>query len=144
MSPRAPRPGPARPRPSILVVEDEDAVREVILEFLARSGFEGRGLSTGGDALKRLAEDAAAPDLVLLDWSLPGVSGADLYSAIRDRWPFTEVVVLSGRPRAELRLRGPAPALILQKPIGMRPLIQAIRSVLDGEPTETGAARESA
>lgn len=135
---RAPRPGagPAPSPPSLLVIEDEDAVREVILEFLSRSGFEARGLATGGDALQLLSGPGPAPDLVLLDWNLPGVSGMDLYGAIRDRWPFTEVVVLSGRPRAELRLRGPAPALVLQKPIGMRPLVAALRGVLEGEPTE--------
>ena len=127
---------PPRSPPLVLVIEDEDAVRDVIMEFLVRQGFTARGLATGGDAANLLSEAEAAPDLVLLDWGLPGVSGAELYGAIRDRWPFTEVIVLSGRPRAELRMRGPAPALVLQKPIGMRALTAAVRSVLDGEPTE--------
>jgi two-component system phosphate regulon response regulator PhoB len=67
--------------PSILVVEDESAIAELIAINLRHAGFEITLAENADQAL--VAVDAVLPDLVLLDWMLPGQSGV----ALARRWP---------------------------------------------------------
>ncbi|WP_170367257.1 phosphate regulon transcriptional regulator PhoB [Ruegeria arenilitoris] len=62
--------------PSILVVEDEPAQREIICYNLEAEGFDVRQAETGDEALLQIKE--VPPDLILLDWMLPGVSGIEI------------------------------------------------------------------
>src|ERR1700722_20305639 len=65
----------------ILVVEDEDAIRETLRYNLAREGYQVLEAATGPDALS-LAR-AERPDLILLDVMLPGLSGLDVWRVLR-------------------------------------------------------------
>ncbi len=60
----------------VLVVDDEDAIRNALARFLGKRGFEVRTASTGEEALKQLQEDSIA--LMLLDVRMPGMSGMDV------------------------------------------------------------------
>ncbi|HPR63758.1 MAG TPA: response regulator transcription factor [Thermoanaerobaculia bacterium] len=67
---------------SILVVEDEDDIRELLAYNLHREGFQVETASTGEEALKRVADDPL-PHLVLLDLMLPGIGGLDVCRLLR-------------------------------------------------------------
>ncbi|MYF88210.1 MAG: response regulator, partial [Boseongicola sp. SB0676_bin_33] len=60
----------------VLVVEDEAAQREVLAYNLQAEGFDVAGAENGDDAL--LLVDEAPPDVIILDWMLPGVSGIEI------------------------------------------------------------------
>ena len=62
-------------RPRVLVVEDEPAQREVLAYNLEAEGFDVSRAGTGDDAL--ILVDEEAPDIVVLDWMLPGISGIE-------------------------------------------------------------------
>ncbi len=70
-------------RGSILVVDDEPTIAEVVSRYLVRAGYEVRSVSDGAGALE--AVDERRPDLVVLDLMLPGIDGLEVMRRIRDR-----------------------------------------------------------
>ena len=68
---------------SILVVEDEEAQRRLIVEILVRAGYELRSAPAVDPALDAIAE--AVPDVVLCDWRMPGRDGGELLTELRER-----------------------------------------------------------
>jgi len=96
----------AAARPRILVVEDEPSQREVLAYNLEAEGFAVARAGTGDDAL--LLVDEEAPDLILLDWMLPGVSGIEICRRLRARTGTRHVpiIMLSARSEEVDRVRG--------------------------------------
>lgn len=93
-------------RPVVLLVEDEAAQREVLRYNLEAEGFEVAIAQDGEEAMERLAE--GAPDLILLDWMLPHVSGIEVCRRLRLR-PETRsipVIMLSARSEEVDKVRG--------------------------------------
>jgi CheY-like chemotaxis protein len=84
----------ARARTRILVVEDDISVRVTISKLLTDQGYEVSTASDGFDALLRL--DHAIPDLMLSDLNMPQMSGFELLSVVRRRFPEILVVASSG------------------------------------------------
>jgi DNA-binding response OmpR family regulator len=70
-------------RGSILVVDDEPTIAEVVSRYLVRAGYEVRSVADGVGALE--AVDERRPDLVVLDLMLPGIDGLEVMRRIRDR-----------------------------------------------------------
>ena len=92
--------------PSVLVVEDEPAQREVLAYNLEAEGFHVTRAETGDEALQLF--DEVAPDLVVLDWMLPGVSGIEICRRLKSN-PETRsvpVIMLSARSEEVDRVRG--------------------------------------
>ncbi|HPC00582.1 MAG TPA: response regulator [Syntrophales bacterium] len=88
-------------RRRILVVDDYEATREMIVEALHQSGYTGvRGAADGREALAALGGEGA--DLVITDVMMPGMNGLDLLENIRERSPGTPVIVVTGKPTTEL------------------------------------------
>ena len=92
------------PRPSVLLVEDEPAQRAVLSYNLEAEGFEVRTADNGEDAL--IGEEA--PDLILLDWMMPHVSGIEVCRRLKAR-PETRgipIIMLSARSEEVDKVRG--------------------------------------
>jgi len=118
--------------PSILLVEDEAAIREMVRLALERAGFD---LTEAGDAAS--AERTIAdqrPDLLLLDWMLPGESGIELARRLkRDEYSQEiPIIMLTARGDEEDRVRGLEVGAddYVTKPFSPRELIARIRAVL--------------
>jgi DNA-binding NtrC family response regulator len=79
----------------ILIVDDEEGMRE-LLKTILESDYHVAEADSGA-ALRR-ALDHEQPDVVLLDMKLPDANGLGLLPAIKQRWPGTEVIMLSGAP----------------------------------------------
>ena len=94
------------PAPTVLVVEDEPAQREVISYNLAAEGFDVRTASDGEEALLMVEEEA--PDVVVLDWMLPKVTGIEVCRRLKARGAArgTAVIMLSARSEEIDRVRG--------------------------------------
>ena len=70
-------------RGSILVVDDEPTIGEVVSAYLQRAGYETRVAADGPSAIEAVAE--RAPDLIVLDLMLPGIDGLEVMRRVRDR-----------------------------------------------------------
>jgi DNA-binding NtrC family response regulator len=82
------------PRPTILIVDDEESVLNVITRFAEEAGFEVNTCATGKDALDRLAGHRA--DVAAVDLRLPDVGGIEVLRAIREADPDCQVILMSG------------------------------------------------
>jgi PAS domain S-box-containing protein len=113
----------------VLVVDDEAPIRQVVSLMLTEAGFGVQLAASGEKALELLADPAAAAEIavVLLDVSMPGMSGRELRSRIRDLAPRARVVYFTG-----YAFEAPdATDAVLEKPASEKRLIGTIREVLD-------------
>ncbi len=116
----------------ILVVEDEPAQREVVAYNLRKQGYDVSTARDGDEAEDELS--LQVPDLVLLDWMLPGASGLELARRIRAR-PATRqvpVIMLTARAEEEDIIRGLDLGAddFVTKPYSVSELLARVRSVL--------------
>jgi len=128
-APPAPEP---RPVPvgteTILVVDDELPVRRVLRGMLERSGFRVIECEDGAQALAAL-ERKARIDAVLIDRSMPGLSGEQVIERVWQLGIRLPILVLSGHSSVELR--NPNVRAVLSKPITREALVSEVRRALD-------------
>ena len=96
----------AADQPTVLIVEDEPAQREVLAYNLEAEGFRVSRAANGEEALLLVAEDA--PDLIVLDWMLPNVSGIEVCRQLKMRADTrgVPVIMLSARSEEVDKVRG--------------------------------------
>ncbi len=123
-------------RPHIVVVEDEPAQRQLLLDHLGRNGFRVSGVD-GGTALRRLVE-RDAPDLILLDVGLPGEDGFTLARWLRERNGRIGIIMVTAAGDTVDRVVGLETGAddYIPKPFDPRELLARVKSVL----RRTGAA----
>ena len=119
-------------QPYILVMEDEDALATLLQYNLEKEGYDVAVASDGDEGMLQIEE--RIPDLVLLDWMLPKLSGIEVCRRIRNR-PETRnlpVVMLTARGEETDRVRGLVTGAddYLTKPFSMVELMARIRAVL--------------
>jgi two-component system phosphate regulon response regulator PhoB len=116
----------------ILIVEDEQAIREMIAFHLGRAGFETLEAKDGKEARALIADNH--PDLALIDWMLPDVSGLELTRMLKRDESYEDLAIIMLTARAEERdkisgLEGGADDYVT-KPFSPRELIARIHAVL--------------
>jgi PAS domain S-box-containing protein len=129
----APIDGPRSVKPRVLLVEDEKAIREHIVEALA-ADFEITGAVDGKQAL--LAVLRGRPDVIVTDIVMPGLDGVELVRLLRDTPSTSTIPILltSGKAAEDLRIEGfeVGADSYLAKPYSERELKVRIRAMLDG------------
>ncbi|MCX5707972.1 MAG: response regulator [Candidatus Omnitrophica bacterium] len=85
----------ASPQPKILVVDDEDVIRDVLSKYLKRYGYFVDTAEDGNIALKKLKETPGY-NLIITDLMMPGVDGLEVLRSIKKTNPYIEVIVLTG------------------------------------------------
>jgi DNA-binding response OmpR family regulator len=117
---------------TILVIDDEPPVREVLAALLEDGGFRVLQAADGRSGLAEFECHAALVRAVLLDLSLPGVSAKAVLDGMRALVPDVPVLLVSGRPADELRAQARewSCAGQLQKPFGHEVLFETLRGVL--------------
>ena len=91
---------------TILVVEDEAAIRRGLIEVLEAKGHQVDTASSGPEGLTKATNREGLPDLVLLDVMLPGMTGFDVLRRIRDVAPALPVIMLTAKGQEVDRVRG--------------------------------------
>ena len=84
---------------SILVVDDEEVVRRSYARILAQMDCDAQAAADGEQALQAMTQRPF--DVVLLDLRMPGAHGLDILKTIKERWPASQVVVITGYPTVE-------------------------------------------
>jgi two-component system phosphate regulon response regulator PhoB len=116
----------------ILIVEDEEPLALLLRYYLESEGYDVETIVRGDDADSRLRE--GAPDLVVLDWMLPGLSGIELCRRLRAR-PETKalpIIMLTARGEESERIRGLATGAddYIVKPFSVPELVARVRALL--------------
>lgn len=118
---------------NILVVEDEDAIREMLVMVLEQASLSVKSVANAEEAQIFLA-DKTAPDLILLDWMLPGISGVNLAKRLKkdDLFKQIPIILLTARGEEEDKVKGLEIGAddYVTKPFSPKELIARIKAVL--------------
>ena len=117
---------------TVLIVEDEDAIREMLVMVLDQSSFVSIEAADAEEAQKLL--DDKIPDLILLDWMLPGISGVEWARRLKKEPVYKDIpiILLTARGEEEDKIRGLEIGAddYMTKPFSPKELIARIRAVL--------------
>jgi two-component system cell cycle sensor histidine kinase/response regulator CckA len=123
-----------RGKESVLVVEDDDAVRSVAKQILSKHGYVVLEAADGAAALRLYAATSPPVDLILTDVIMPEMSGSEMARQLRERHPAVRVLYMSGYTgeaarRQRMLERG---AECIEKPFTPEALTAKVREMLDG------------
>jgi PAS domain S-box-containing protein len=129
--PPSPRADPAPMGATVLVVDDEPGVRDIVARSLKRGGFRPMEAANGGEALA-LVEREGPPELVVTDLMMPGIGGVELARQLRARWPALPIIFMSGYSAETLDLRNLAGVEVgvLEKPFAPHDLVAKVTAAL--------------
>ncbi len=128
------------PRARLLLVDDEPSLTAGLRLALRREPFEISTANSGEEALERLTRETF--DAIVSDERMPGMQGSELLSTVRDRWPETQRVILSGQSSLESAVRAINAAGIhrfLLKPCPAEEVALVLHELLDAR-AEAAAA----
>ncbi|MEY2444953.1 MAG: hypothetical protein QOE00_1533, partial [Ilumatobacteraceae bacterium] len=120
---------------TILLVDDEEMVREPARRLLARFGYSVLDTSNADDALEIVRRHAAPIDLLLTDVAMPGRSGKELSDQLLAVSPATKVLFMSGSSRNVIVRNGVLDddVNLIEKPFSANDLLRRVRATLDGD-----------
>jgi two-component system, cell cycle sensor histidine kinase and response regulator CckA len=132
---QAATPAPARGSETILLVEDEESVRNLVADFLKSSGHTVLEAGEGEEAIRLASSQKQKIDLLISDVVMPKLSGRELWNDLRKRLPTLKVLFISGYTDDSVVRHGviDGDVAFLQKPFTMRALAAKIREVLDAD-----------
>ncbi|MBW2734194.1 MAG: PAS domain S-box protein [Deltaproteobacteria bacterium] len=127
--------GDLRGHETILVVEDEDAVRELAERILSSAGYEVLTAANGGEALLQCEQHGSEMDLVLTDVVMPKMSGKELANRLSEVCPALKVLYMSGYTENTIIQHGVLDegTHFIAKPFNSPELLEKIRVVLESE-----------
>jgi two-component system phosphate regulon response regulator PhoB len=123
-------------RPFVLIVDDDDVIRSLLRLTLPDEGYDLVEAQDGGQALQ--ITEARQPALVLLDWRMPGLSGADVLTALKQRHPDVPVIVLTAEPEAKVRTQAESLGadVFMAKPFSPLQLLATVERLLPDRPLD--------
>jgi hypothetical protein len=116
---------------TVLVVEDEDAIREITRRMLERNGYRVLSAANGPEAITMIESTAEAPDLLITDVVMPQMAGTDLAARLTASSPGIRVVYMSGYAQPLLSGTVEPGRLLVEKPFSERILLERVRAALD-------------
>ena len=134
-----PLPGPASGGSErVLIVEDQDGVRELVKDMLALAGYQVIDAATPAEAEATSRSMGSSVDLLLTDVVMPGMSGLELADRLRRVSPRLRVLFMSGFPAPAVGegVVGELGSHFLSKPFDRQGLLRAVRQALDGTRAE--------
>ena len=127
------------PHQRILVVDDDEAVRRFIVECLQSLGYNVDEAAGGEAALRQLQQ--VRPDLMIVDYAMPGMTGVDVVIQARSTEPALPIIMATGYADMEAVDRVMPPENLLRKPFRLSELATAVRTALDPQNRLADAAQ---
>jgi len=123
---------PTTSKPRILVVDDEPSVCQSLRLVLTREGCKVQTAWSGKEALMLLAQEPY--DLMVTDFTMSGMKGDELAKLVRERWPATAIIMLTGSADILRDSGTPLPGVdvLINKPFVMDEFRKTIAAVLSG------------
>ena len=115
---------------TVLVVDDEQLVRDLLVQFLSLRGYRALGVKEGPEAISMVEQ--TSPDLILLDLMLPGMNGVEVLRRLRDKNFSGAIIIVTGSYDEELLQDAWSlhPQEVITKPIDLDKLLAMIQLVL--------------
>ena len=128
---------------TVLVAEDDDAVRRITERLVRAGGYRVLTAASGAEALRLAERHAGGLDLLLTDMVMPGMTGRELAARLRVMHPGVRVVYMSGYTDDEFEAQGglEAGAVLVPKPFGAADLMRKLREALEA-PRSSEASRQ--
>lgn len=117
---------------TILLVDDEEAVRSIVVKILRRAKYNVLEAENGEAALTIAESHPGKIDLLLSDMYMPGLRGPEVAQALAPKCPGIRVLFMSGYADQDSRSGVPAGANFLNKPFSGKELVTAVEAVLNG------------
>jgi signal transduction histidine kinase/CheY-like chemotaxis protein len=114
----------------VLIVEDEDGVRDLAAEFLSSAGYRVLTARDGKEGLEVAGKSKAPIDVLLTDVVMPNMRGPEVANRLKDRLPELRVIYMSGYVEHNARKEELADAFFLQKPFSRRSLAEKVHEAL--------------
>ncbi len=138
--PRQPKADPALAGKSVLVIDDEEIIRQTVHDVLVKHGCEVEMVRDGTAALAVIGQRAY--DLVLSDIRMPGLNGYEVFRAVKDRHPGCPVVFMTGfgydPNHSIVRAHPEGLSGVLYKPFKVEELIKTVRTAIEKAGTQAG------
>lgn len=114
-------------QPTVLVVDDEEAIQSMFKLFLKKQGFSRLVVGSGKEALSALSKQHF--DLCFLDLQLPDITGDEIYAIAREKYPDLPIVIVTGYPDSHMldSILRHGPVTVLKKPVQLEQLQQTLR-----------------
>lgn len=114
-------------QPTVLVVDDDEALQAMFKLFLKKAGFSRMVVGTGKEALAALGKQKF--DLCFLDLQLPDITGDEIYKVAKEKYPELPVVIVTGYPDSEMmnNILKHGPVTVLKKPLKVEDLEETLR-----------------
>jgi DNA-binding response OmpR family regulator len=113
---------------TILLVDDDPSVREMIGRVLVAEGYRVRSASTGMEAVEIAAAEPI--DLVLLDLNMPGQGGWETFEKLTSKDPLLSVIIITARPNQLFTSIGAGVGALLEKPLDFPILLRTMSGLL--------------
>jgi PAS domain S-box-containing protein len=119
---------------SILVVEDDEPIRDAVVEVLSALDYKVQYASNGREALDIVKENGGF-ELVITDIVMPGMGGQELYKTLRVKYPDIKVILMTGYPLGKRtgELLDHSRVTWVQKPLSTVEIASTVRSILDSD-----------
>ncbi|MBL4623472.1 MAG: PAS domain S-box protein [Immundisolibacteraceae bacterium] len=121
---------------TLLLVDDEPSVLALLMELFSNQGYQVIGCPTGGEALKAFTEANGEIDLVISDYTMPGMTGVELARELQQQAPMIPVIICTGYMDS-LTQNNSIPDNVryqLQKPTATRTLLEIVQELLPAAP----------
>ena len=123
-----PRLDKAASRERVIVIDDDETVRELCAEALLEAGYRVDAFGAGEDALR--AMPSLEPDVLVVDWNMPGLDGAEVARRARTLDPSLPVLMISGnRVAATIAAEAAGVRHVLGKPFLLEELVAAVAAL---------------
>ncbi len=127
----------------VLVVDDDQAILDIISQTLRSNGFSVNLALSGAEALECLRHEV--PDVVLLDLKLPEMSGPEVLKEIRQKYGQIPVIIITGYPDSEMMSQALqySPIMMISKPFMPEKILETVSLVLNGSRAGTTIGKGS-
>jgi CheY-like chemotaxis protein len=127
---------------TVLVIEDEGTLRLTVSKMLRRIGYTVMDAANGMDGLDLFRASAPQIDVVLLDLTLPGISGPEVFREVRQLQPNVKVIITSAysKDHALTTIGGPQLWSYIRKPYTLTELTGLLRTICDERPAVRGSS----